>query len=54
MAIPSAIRRAGVFNAALLIGRDGRPLLNYRKSHLFGGLDRAMFRAGDGPLQPVA
>jgi 5-aminopentanamidase len=43
----------GVFNAALLIASDGRPLLNYRKSHLFGGLDRAMFRAGEDPLEPV-
>jgi predicted amidohydrolase len=30
-------------NAAVLIGPDGEILLNYRKSHLFGELDRAMF-----------
>ena len=35
----------GVANAAVLIGPDGAILLNYRKSHLFGELDRAMFKA---------
>ncbi len=33
-----------VANAAVLIGPDGEVLLNYRKSHLFGELDRAMFK----------
>ncbi len=33
-----------VANAAALIGPDGQILLNYRKSHLFGDLDRAMFK----------
>ena len=38
-----------VANAAVLIGPDGAILLNYRKTHLFGDLDRAMFQAvGDG------
>jgi len=36
---------AEVANAAVLIGPDGKILLNYRKSHLFGELDRAMFKA---------
>lgn len=34
----------GVANSAVLIGPDGAILLNYRKSHLFGDLDRAMFK----------
>src|SRR6516165_4536169 len=34
-----------VSNSAVLIGADGAILLNYRKSHLFGDLDRAMFKA---------
>jgi 5-aminopentanamidase len=38
-----------IYNAACLIGRDGRSLANYRKCHLFGALDRDMFRAGDSP-----
>jgi len=42
-----------VANAAVLIGPDGEILLNYRKSHLFGELDRAMFKAV-GDEFPVA
>lgn len=37
-----------VYNAAILIGADGHRLLNYRKSHLFGALDRSMFAQGRG------
>lgn len=33
-----------VANAAVLIGAGGEILLNYRKSHLYGDLDRAMFK----------
>ena len=36
-----------VYNTAILIDREGRTLLNYRKTHLFADLDRAMFRPGD-------
>lgn len=32
-----------IANSAILIGPDGQILLNYRKSHLFGDLDREMF-----------
>jgi predicted amidohydrolase len=39
------------FNAARAIGPDGRLLMNYRKTHLFGDLDRAQFSAGDAPSQ---
>jgi predicted amidohydrolase len=35
-----------IYNAASLIDRDGAALASYRKCHLFGDLDRAMFRAG--------
>jgi 5-aminopentanamidase len=38
-----------IYDAACLIGRDGRSLANYRKCHLFGPLDRDMFRAGESP-----
>ncbi len=37
-----------VANAAILIGPDGETLLNYRKTHLFGELDRSMFKALGG------
>jgi predicted amidohydrolase len=33
-----------VANSAALLGPDGALLLNYRKSHLFGELDRSMFK----------
>lgn len=35
------------FNAAQAIGPDGTRLTGYRKTHLFGDLDRAQFSAGD-------
>jgi predicted amidohydrolase len=38
-----------IYDAVRLIGRDGRSLANYRKCHLFGDLDRDMFRAGQSP-----
>ena len=39
-----------VYNAAVFLGTDGGFLANYRKCHLFGALDRAMFAAGDQPV----
>lgn len=38
-----------VFNAAVLIDRDGRTLANHRKTHLFGDIDRSAFDRGEGP-----
>lgn len=35
-----------VFNAATVIAPDGAELAHYRKSHLFGDLDRAVFAPG--------
>ncbi|MBC7916590.1 MAG: carbon-nitrogen hydrolase family protein [Rhodoferax sp.] len=37
--------RGVVFNAAQCIGADGSALLNIRKTHLFGELDRSQFAA---------
>lgn len=37
----------GVYNATQLVDRDGAPLADYRKCHLFGDIDRAVFAAGD-------
>jgi predicted amidohydrolase len=39
-----------VYNSALLIERDGTPLTNYRKLHLFGAVDGAVFAPGDDPV----
>ena len=44
---------AGIANAAMLIGAEGDILLNYRKVHLFGELDRTMFDL-PGSAFPVA
>ena len=41
-----------VYNSAVLADRDGSVLLHYRKTHLYGDLDRGAFRAGDR-LAPV-
>lgn len=39
------------FNAAQAVGPDGVRLMVYRKTHLFGDLDRAQFSAGDTASQ---
>jgi predicted amidohydrolase len=46
--------RAGdaVYNSVRLLDADGTTLAVYRKTHLFGDVDRAQFRAGDA-LSPV-
>ncbi|WP_410666324.1 carbon-nitrogen hydrolase family protein [Amycolatopsis sp. lyj-84] len=35
-----------VYNSVQLIGPDGRRLANYRKTHLFGDIDRSWFEPG--------
>ena len=37
-----------VYNSAVLVDRDGSTAANYRKTHLFGHVDREAFTAGDG------
>ncbi|WP_267245334.1 carbon-nitrogen hydrolase family protein [Streptomyces sp. PR69] len=39
-----------VHNAAQLIGPDGVPLANYRKTHLFGPFEQHHFTPGDEPV----
>lgn len=39
-----------IFNAAQLIGPEGARLANYRKTHLFGGFERAWFTPGEQPV----
>ncbi len=36
-----------IYNSALLIEATGRPLANYRKTHLFGPEERRLFQAGE-------
>ncbi|MFA5120520.1 carbon-nitrogen hydrolase family protein [Zavarzinia sp.] len=49
---PEARPEGGVYNAAQVIDRDGRTLVNYRKCHLFGDLDRGAFVPGEA-LAPL-
>lgn len=35
-----------IYSAALLIGHDGRTLANYRKTHLFGPMEKGAFEPG--------
>jgi predicted amidohydrolase len=39
------------FNAVQAIGPDGQSLARYRKTHLYGAMDRAQFSAGDAASQ---
>ncbi|MFD6331317.1 carbon-nitrogen hydrolase family protein [Streptomyces niveus] len=41
---------ARLYNSARLIGPDGSPLANYRKTHLFGGYEQEWFTPGDTPV----
>lgn len=41
-----------VYNAVRLVGSDGAGIAGYRKTHLFGAVDRAQFAAG-AALSPV-
>jgi len=42
-----------IYNAVQLIDSTGERLANYRKSHLFGDLDRSMFSPGEADLPVV-
>lgn len=39
-----------VHNSARLVGADGTPLANYRKTHLYGGFETARFTPGGTPV----
>ncbi|WP_020661254.1 carbon-nitrogen hydrolase family protein [Amycolatopsis benzoatilytica] len=39
-----------VYNSVQLLSPQGERLANYRKTHLFGDLDRGQFSAGDTPV----
>ncbi|WP_313643874.1 carbon-nitrogen hydrolase family protein [Pseudomonas sp.] len=43
---PERAADGAIHNSVQLIDQHGRSLCNYRKTHLFGELDRAMFSAG--------
>lgn len=43
---PERLEDGRVFNAAQWLSKTGEVVLNYRKTHLFGTLDRSQFSAG--------
>ncbi|SFW71904.1 carbon-nitrogen hydrolase family protein [Amycolatopsis australiensis] len=43
-----------VYNSVQLVDAAGRRLANYRKTHLFGDLDKAWFTPGDEPVVQAA
>lgn len=45
---PERTEDGQIYNSVQLIDAHGERLCNYRKSHLFGDLDRSMFSAGTG------
>lgn len=44
----------GIANTAVFVDSDGTELARYRKTHLFGALDRRLFVAGDTLPLPIA
>jgi predicted amidohydrolase len=38
---------ANIYNSAMFIGRDGAPLANYRKTHLYGSEEKRLFAPGE-------
>lgn len=45
--LPEPVPDGGIANALVMVDRGGRELLRYRKTHLFGALDRSLFVPGD-------
>ncbi|MGH3692041.1 MAG: carbon-nitrogen hydrolase family protein [Microbacterium sp.] len=45
--LPESIAGGGITNSLLFVERDGTEILRYRKTHLFGDLDRSLFVPGD-------
>jgi len=50
---PERTAEGHIYNAVQLIDAHGERLCNYRKSHLFGDLDRSMFSPGEAELPVV-
>lgn len=50
---PERDEQGVIYNAVQLIDNEGKRLCNYRKTHLFGELDRAMFSPGESHFPVV-
>jgi len=51
--LPEPMGDGTVANALVVVDSDGSVLLNYRKTHLFGDLDRSLFVAGNALPDPI-
>jgi predicted amidohydrolase len=51
--LPEPVGGGAMANALVVIDSDGTELLRYRKTHLFGELDRGLFVAGDSLPLPI-
>jgi predicted amidohydrolase len=50
---PERTAEGQIYNAVQLIDAHGERVCNYRKTHLFGDLDRSMFSPGEGDFPVV-
>lgn len=50
--LPERAADGAIYNAAILLDAQGLPVISYRKTHLYGDADRAMFSPGQR-LAPV-
>jgi predicted amidohydrolase len=51
--LPEPLPDGTLANALVVVDSDGSELLRYRKTHLFGDLDRGLFVAGDALPDPI-
>lgn len=51
--LPEPLPDGTLANALVVVDSDGSVLLNYRKTHLFGNLDRSLFVAGNALPDPI-
>jgi predicted amidohydrolase len=51
--LPEPVGDGAIANALVVVDSDGAELLRYRKTHLFGELDRGLFVAGDALPEPI-
>lgn len=52
--LPEPLPAGGVANTAVFVDEHGLEVTRYRKTHLFGDLDRSLFVAGDVLQPPVS
>ncbi|RWZ58532.1 carbon-nitrogen hydrolase family protein [Labedella populi] len=50
---PEPVGDGAIANSLVVVDSDGAELLRYRKTHLFGELDRGLFVAGDALPEPI-